>query len=42
LVPSSGGVFDVSVDGELLFSKKAAGHHVDHEAILKLLRDRVR
>jgi selenoprotein W-related protein len=41
LVPSGGGVFDVSVDGELLFSKKAAGRHADHDALLRLMRDRL-
>ena len=27
LLPSSGGVFEVSVDGQLLFSKRALGRH---------------
>jgi len=27
MVPSSGGVFEVSVDGTLVFSKKALGRH---------------
>jgi len=29
LVPGSGGVFDVWVNGELVFSKKAVGRHAE-------------
>jgi selenoprotein W-related protein len=29
LIPSSGGVFDVSVNGELVFSKKQIGRHAE-------------
>jgi selenoprotein W-related protein len=29
LVPSSGGVFEVTVNGELVFSKKALGRHAE-------------
>lgn len=29
LVPSTGGVFDVVVNGELTFSKKALGRHAE-------------
>ena len=29
LVPSSGGVFEVEVNGELIFSKKALGRHAE-------------
>ena len=29
LVPSDGGIFDVEVDGELIFSKAAAGRHAE-------------
>jgi selenoprotein W-related protein len=29
LIPSSGGVFDVTVNGELVFSKKALGRHAE-------------
>jgi selenoprotein W-related protein len=31
LVPSRGGVFEVSVDGELVYSKKETGRHADYE-----------
>ena len=29
LVPGSGGVFDVTVNGELVFSKQAVGRHAE-------------
>ncbi len=29
LIPSTGGVFDVLVNGELVFSKKAVGRHAE-------------
>ncbi len=29
LIPSTGGVFDVTVNGELIFSKKEAGRHAE-------------
>jgi selenoprotein W-related protein len=31
LIPGSGGVFEVVVDGELIYSKKATGRHADYE-----------
>ncbi len=31
LVPSSGGVFEVTVDGELVYSKKGTGRHAEYE-----------
>lgn len=31
LVPSRGGVFEVDVDGELIYSKKATQRHADYE-----------
>jgi len=37
LIRSSGGVFDVSLDGELIFSKKQAGRH----ALWEEIRDRL-
>ncbi len=45
LLPGKGGVFEVTVNGELVFSKKALGRHAQpgevREAILKKL-DEVR
>ncbi|MBK6422416.1 MAG: Rdx family protein [Gemmatimonadetes bacterium] len=42
LVKSSGGVFEVSVDGVTLFSKKATGRHALPGEVLGLLRQRPR
>jgi selenoprotein W-related protein len=36
----SGGVFDVVVDGELLWSKKAAGRHAEPGEVLDAFRAR--
>jgi selenoprotein W-related protein len=36
LVMGSSGVFDVTVDGEILYSKKAAGRHAHDGEILEL------
>ena len=33
LLPSSGGVFEVMVDGTLIYSKKATGEHADLETL---------
>lgn len=41
LVTGSGGVFDVEVDGDLLFSKKALGRHAHDGEVLELFRERV-
>ncbi len=35
----SKGVFDVTVDGELLYSKHAAGRHAEPGEILELFRE---
>ena len=40
LKPSSGGVFEVSVDGEKVFSKKALGRFPEDGEIVSLLRAR--
>lgn len=40
LIPSSGGVFEVEVDGAMLFSKKDTGRHTSPEEVLKLLASR--
>ena len=37
LVPSSGGVFEVTVDGHLVFSKKALRRHPQPGEIMKLI-----
>ena len=35
MIPSSGGVFEVEVDGELVFSKKAQDRFPDHAEIFQ-------
>jgi selT/selW/selH-like putative selenoprotein len=37
LIPSSGGIFDVMVDGKLVFSKLALGRHAKPGEIIDLL-----
>lgn len=39
LAPSSGGVFEVTVDGEPIFSKKKMGRHAAPGEILALIRE---
>ncbi len=39
LVESSGGVFEVSVDGRLIFSKKSLGRHPEPGEVMRLLRE---
>jgi selenoprotein W-related protein len=41
LVPSSGGVFDVRVDGETVWSRKAEGGFPDLPELKRVVRDRV-
>lgn len=38
LVPSSGGVFEVTVDERLVFSKKALGRHAQPGEVLELIK----
>ena len=40
LVTGAKGVFDVEVDGELLYSKHATGRHAEPGEVLGLFRDR--
>ena len=37
LMPSGGGVFEVIVDGALVFSKKALGRHAEDGEVLPLV-----
>ena len=41
LVPSSKGRFEVTLDGELIFSKAALGRHANPGEIAQLIRSRV-
>jgi selT/selW/selH-like putative selenoprotein len=40
LIESSGGAFEVVVDGELVFSKLAVGRHAEPGEVLGLIRGR--
>jgi selenoprotein W-related protein len=40
LIPSSGGVFEVKLDDELIFSKKALRRHAEPGEVVKLIRAR--
>ncbi len=41
LVPSSGGRFEVSVDGELVFSKLEQGRFPDEDELVELVGQRL-
>jgi len=41
LVPGTGGIFDVHLDDELIFTKKMLGHYPDPDDVLPLLRERI-
>jgi selenoprotein W-related protein len=38
LLKSSGGVFEVTVDGKLVFSKKALDRHAEPGEVVRLMR----
>ena len=40
LVTGAKGIFDVEVDGEMLYSKHATGRHAEPGELLELFRDR--
>lgn len=42
MIPGSGGVFDVSADGELLFSKHEVGRFPENEEILNRIAGKMR
>ncbi len=41
LIPSTGGVFEVVVDGDLVYSKKETGEHAEYEQVAGPIRGRV-
>jgi selenoprotein W-related protein len=41
IVAGTGGIFDIHVDGELVFFKKMIGRYPDPDDVLPLLRDRI-
>jgi len=38
VIPSRGGVFEVTASGELIYSKKATGRHAEYEDVAGPLR----
>jgi len=38
LIPGSGGIFEVTVDGGMIFSKKRVGRHAQPGEVVELLR----
>jgi selenoprotein W-related protein len=40
LIPSGGGVYEVTLDNRLIFSKKATGRFPELDEIIALLEDR--
>jgi selenoprotein W-related protein len=41
LIPSSGGVFEVQLDGSMVFSKKASRRHAEPGEVVGLIRERL-
>lgn len=41
LIPGSGGIFEVRLDGERLWNKKEAGRFPEPKEIKQLIRDRI-
>ncbi len=41
IIPSSGGVFEIEVDGHLVYSKKATGRHAEYDGVLQSVRELV-
>ena len=41
LVPGTGGVFDVRVDGQLIYSRKAEGRFPESKELKQLVRDQI-
>ncbi len=41
LVPGTGGVFDIRLDGQLLFSRKDAGRFPEAKEVKQLIRDKI-
>lgn len=39
LVPSSGGVFEVDVNGKRIFSKKEIGRHAEEGEVVRLMKE---
>lgn len=39
LIPGKGGVFELNVNGQLLYSKKATGRHAEEGEVLRLFSE---
>jgi selenoprotein W-related protein len=42
LIPSDGGRFEVSVDGELIYSKLETGRHADPPEVIRLFEEHIK
>ena len=42
IIPSSGGVFEVTVDDELIFSKKALKRHAEPHEVYNLIKAKLK
>jgi selenoprotein W-related protein len=42
LIPSDGGAFEISVDGELIYSKLETGHHIDPPDVFVLFEKHIK
>jgi len=42
IIPSDGGVFEVHLGDELIFSKKKEGRHAEYDEVLQALRERLK
>ncbi|NOZ28277.1 MAG: SelT/SelW/SelH family protein [Chloroflexi bacterium] len=41
LIPSDGGVYEVEVDGELIYSKKQTGRHAEYEEVKQAIQKKL-
>ncbi|GGA41459.1 hypothetical protein GCM10007416_13080 [Kroppenstedtia guangzhouensis] len=41
LIPSSGGIFEVTVDGEKIYSKKETGRHAKEGEVVRLMKEKI-
>ena len=41
LIPASGGKFEITVNGELVFSKKALGRHAEPGEVYQLVKAKI-
>jgi selenoprotein W-related protein len=39
LIPSNGGVFEICINGRLIYSKKATGEHPDPNEVARMVRE---